>query len=189
MPGQAPVGVSEDTVRKLEKRLLAGALPDVLVLPSAHRNGVAVYSELDVDAVKIARIAGVEAEFLDGPDEMRFLGEYSASVIVGIAIAVAESLTADGVKAVAKYVWSQLMTLHRRGLVESVEQAAVLITVQRIEIKGPQRTISIEGLTIQGKGAGAVSDLVRAIGSPTMADQVIQELDQGDGGADVHDED
>lgn len=175
MDGKAG-SVPEDTLRRLNARASAGPLPQVLVLPSKLRNGNARYSETDLEAVKIARAAGVEAEFLDEPDERRFLGEYSAGVVVAFAIAVAEQLTVDGVIAVAKHIRAQVSSLQTRGLISDSAPPTLRISAQQVRIRTLSAEVDIRELNVEAEGELAITRLVKALTDQETATVAIDSL-------------
>jgi hypothetical protein len=168
--------IDEGTLARLRDRAAARPLPQVLVLPSQVRDGIGYYSELDVDAVKIARDAGVDAEFLDDRADRRFLSEYSADVIVAFAIAVAQQLTVDGVIAIGRYLLARLGTLSRRGLTHAIEETRVRVDIDQVEVRTPSAEITVKGLRFEASGRHAVTEVVRGLTDGPTAEEAIREL-------------
>ncbi len=175
-----PTAIDDATLRRLKDRALDTTLPQVLVLPSQVRDRTAYYSEVDLEAVKVARSAGIDADFLDRGDDLRFLGEYSADVLLQFAIAVSQQLTVDGVAAVAKYLLEQLGSLHRRGVIRSPEETRIRVDVQRVEVRTPTSHVAVEGLTFEAVGRHAVTQVLRGIADGPIADAVVRELELPD---------
>lgn len=173
-------GLSEVTLDRLRLRAAAAPLPDVLILPSQVRNERSYYSELDVEAVKVARTVGVKAEFLDNDDDRRFLAEYSADVFVQLAVAVAQQLTVSGVTALAKYLLAQLGSLHDRGLIRSPDQTRVRVDIERVDITTPSHSVALTGVRFEAVGRHAVTQVVRGVADADTAQAVIRELDLPD---------
>lgn len=173
-------GPSDATLDRLRARAAAAPLPDVLILPSQVRNERSYYSELDVGAVKVARTAGVKAEFLDNDDDRRFLGEYSADVFIQFAVAVAQQLTISGVTALAKYLLAQLGSLHDRGLIRSPDQTRVRVDIERVDITTPSHSVALTGVRFEAVGRHAVTQVVRGVADTDTAQAVIRELDLPD---------
>lgn len=168
--------IDEGTLTRLRDRAAAGPLPQVLVLPSQVRNGIGYYSELDVDAVKIAHAAGVDAEFLDDGADRRFLGEYSADVIVAFAIGVTQQLSADGVIAIGRYLLARLGSLGHRGLTNAIEETRVRVDVEQIEVRTASAEITMKGLRFEAVGRNAVAEVVRGLADGHTADAALREL-------------
>lgn len=169
-------GLDEETLARLRHRAATGPLPQVLVLPSEIRNGRRYYGEIDVDAVKVARALGVEAEFLYEGAARRFLSEYSAEVIVGFAIAVAQQLSADGVIAVGKYLLGRLASLAERGVIHAADETRVRVEVERINVRTRETNISVNGMRIEAVGRHAVIEVIRALANARAAQAAMREL-------------
>jgi hypothetical protein len=168
--------LDQETRRRLRDRAAAGPLPQVLVLPSQIRAGIGYYSELDLEAVKVLRVAGVEAAFLDSGRDRRFLGEYSADGMVQFALAVAQQLTVDGVAAVGRYLLGQLQSLHSRGLIHAPEATRVHVAVEQVEVRTQTSLVTVKGLQFEAVGRRAVSQVVRGLVDAQTARAALREL-------------
>jgi hypothetical protein len=156
--------------RDVEERLRAvgpGLLGrDALILPTQSRNGETYYLADDVDALRTARAAGLDASYLVGPDERRYLNEFGAGWGLEMALAVAQNLAANGVGAVIAYVWARARLAIRMGRHPGPESdVPVRLRIARLEYDG-QGGVKVEGLKIDGSVDGATAQLKTILAGP-----------------------
>ncbi len=169
-----PEAIPAEVVERILQRVERGRFPAVLVLPSAVRNGEALYSEFDIDAVKNARDAGVDAEFLDPAENRRYLSEYSAGVVLGFAVSVMQELTVDGLKAVGSYFLAQIRGAMRAGLVEGNALPALRISAASVRVRPGD--IHVKDLHVAAEGAEAITGLLSLLGKPADVARAVTEL-------------
>ncbi len=128
-------------------------------------------------AVKDARAAGVDAEYLHQSDDRKYLGEHSASFLMAIAVSFAADLGANGLKIVGLYLLTQIRSAVKRGTLERDSDTSVHISAAVIDIKDGD--VRIEGLEVEGVGEQAVSRLLDLISDAATASQVKRELGIG----------
>ena len=172
-----PTQVSKAVAARLKARALDTELPAILVLPSQVRGGTDYYSELDLEAVKIALDAGLDADYLDGAEDRAFLGEYSADLWIGFAIGVAGNLTSEGLVMIGNYVRAQLRSLRGRNLIGAPETERVRLVVQKIEIVSTSAQVTITGVEVEAVGLSAVPQLLAQLGSGDELAQALLQLE------------
>lgn len=130
---------------------------DALILPVQTRNGRTYYLADDVEAMRAARTAGLEAEFLINQKERRYLNEFAAGWELELALAVAQNLAANAIGAVIGYVWARVQFAIQRGRHPGPEtEVPVRLRIAKIE-HGERGSINIEGLEIDGTAEGATA--------------------------------
>lgn len=165
----------EETLTRIRDRVeRGGSLPSILILPSAVRSGEALYSEFDIDAAKNARDSGLEVEFLHPASERRYLGEYSAGVVLGMAIAVLQDLTVDGLKAIGTYCMAQVTGLRRDGLIEEGREPTLRITAALVQVRPDE--IKIKELKVEAQGDQAIAMLLPLLAGPAKSAEALQQL-------------
>jgi hypothetical protein len=143
---------------------LAGV--SALILPTQTRSGRTYYLADDVEAVRAARTAGLQAGYLDSSEERRYLNEFAAGWELEMALAVAQNLTTNGIGAVIAYVWERVRLAIQRGRHPGPEvQLPVRLTIAQLEYDG----VKVKGLKIVGAAEGATRLLNTVLGGPTAA--------------------
>lgn len=145
------------------------------MLPSLLRGGTAYYGELDLEAVNAARALGVDADFLDPVEDRRFLSEFSSGLVLTIAMAVAQDLGVDALKAAGGYILATINDASRRGLLRDRKDVNVRIRANRWRRDGD--VIEIEGLDVTASGEEAVRALLHGLGAPDRVDAALRELE------------
>ena len=175
--------LTADVLERLRERAKRGGFPAVVVLPSKVRDGKAYYSEFDLEAMKNAREAGVEAEFLDGTDERRYLSEYGADVVLAFAVSVMQDLTVEGLKAVGTYFLAQLRGATARLQLKGSGDAEVSIDVAKIRLRPGE--VDIEGLHVKARGEKAIASLLPLLGRPGDAVAALRQLERPSGSSEL----
>lgn len=153
----------EDRLRALGPGL-AGVT--ALILPTQTRSGRTYYLADDVEAVRAARTAGLQAGYLDSPEERRYLNEFAASWELEMALAVAQNLTVNGIGTVIAYVWERVRLAIQWGRHPGPEvDVPVRLTIAQLEYDG----VKVKGLEIVGPAEGATTLLNTVLGGPTAA--------------------
>jgi hypothetical protein len=154
----------------LEERLRAvgpGLLGrEALILPTQTRNGQTYYLADDVEALRTARAAGLEAGYLVSPDERRYLNEFATGWQLEMALAVAQNLAANGIGAVIAYVWARARLAIRMGRHPGPEpDVPVRLRIARLEYDEHGGT-KIEGLKVDGSIGGVTALLNTILAGP-----------------------
>ena len=143
------------------RAMLEAADPDVqvLILPPYQRDGRSFYGPDDVDAVRLARSAGLNGAFLHKAEDREYLHEYSAGWAVDFAIAFAAHLAAEDVAGMLNYVIARARKAVNEGLhAGPVEKVPLKITVGTYH-RETDGAMTLEGLEIEGSAAAAVEAL------------------------------
>jgi hypothetical protein len=139
---------------------------ELLVLPPYQRGGQSLYGPDDVDAVRLARSAGLNAAFLHDAQDREYLHEYSAGWAVEFAIAASAHVAAINVTAMAKY----FMARARKAVDEGVHQGPAEQVPLRVSLARYQRdadgALNFKGLKIEGPAAAASTALHTLLGAP-----------------------
>ena len=167
-PGKA----SPSVAARLTARVLGPDVPSILVLPSQVRGGTDFYSELDLEAVKIARDEGLDVDYLDGATERAFLGEYSASLWTDFAIGVAGNLTSAGLLQIGRYLRAQLRSRRARGLIGTPDTDRLRVVVQKIQVDAISQKVTLAGVDIEATGSDAVTQVLQQLGTGDQLDQL-----------------
>jgi len=137
-----------------------------LILPTQTRSGRTYYLADDVEAVRAARTVGLQAGYLDSPEERRYLNEFAASWELETALAVAQNLTVNGISAVIAYVWERVRIAIQRGRHPGPEvDVPVRLTIAQLERDG----VKVKGFEFVGPAEGATTLLNTVLGSPATA--------------------
>lgn len=153
----------ENRLRALGPVLAVGT---VLILPTQAGSGRTYYLADDVEAVRAARTAGLQADYLDSSEERRYLNEFAASWELEMALAVAQNVTANGIGAVIAYVWERARLAIQRGRHPGPEaDVPVRLKIAQLEYD----SVKIKGLEIVGSAEGATTLLNTVLGGPTAA--------------------
>lgn len=163
-----------DVVERLRERATRGEFPSVLVLPSAVRDGAAYYSEFDIDAVKNAADAGVDAEFLDPAENRRYFSEYSAGVLLALMISVMQDLTVDGLKVVGSFFLAQIRRAVTVGLIKDSDEPDLRIDVASIRLRPDE--VQVDNLHVEARGEQAIAALLPLLGGRAAATAALQQL-------------
>lgn len=156
----------EDRLRTLGPGLTGRT---ALILPTQTRNGHTYYLADDVEAARAARTVGLEAEYLEGPDQRRYLNEFAAGWELEMALAVAQNLTANGLGAIIAYVWERARLAIRRGRHPGPEvDVPVRLTIAQLEYD-EQAIKTIRGLKFAGSTEVATTLLNTILAGPTAA--------------------
>lgn len=166
---------------KLAERIEDLRAEQVFLLPRTAENGVALYSEFDTEARKIARSVGLDADFLFKSAERGYLHEYSADWLIAFAIAVGQDISVDAVRGIGAYILTRIRGLVSEGAYGGEEeQAPIKVTIQRVS-RGVQGDIEIAGLCFEGE-AQAVIDSIRETITPIANPPRPRQIEQhGDG--------
>lgn len=146
------------------RAMLEAADPDVrahdlLILPPYQRDGRSFYGADDVDAVRLARSAGLNAAFLHKAEDREYLHEYSAGWAVEFAIAFAAHAAAEDVVGMVNYVIARARMAVQKGLhTGPVENVPLRISVANYH-READGTMTLKGLKIEGSAAGAAEAL------------------------------
>lgn len=171
----AESSIPQQVIERVSARARRGDLPEVLVLPSRVREGESYYSEFDIDAVRVARSAGVDVEFLDGADDRRYLSEYSAGVVLSFAVSVLQDLSVEGLKAIGSFFLAQLSQVLTNRTASDPHDVEMRIKVAAIRVRSDE--IEIKGLEVEARGVEAVSRLLPMLGAPAAAAEALRQLD------------
>ncbi|WP_435204077.1 hypothetical protein [Micromonospora sp. bgisy143] len=137
-----------------------------LILPVQTRNGRTYYLADDVEALRAARTAGLEAEYLVNQAERRYLNEFATGWELELALAVAQNLAANGIGAVIGYVWARVRFSIKRGHHPGPEtEVPVRLKIAQVE-RDEQGAIKIEGIEINGTAEGATALLGQILVGP-----------------------
>lgn len=170
---QAEVQVISISLPAEIRAMLEAADPDVrvFILPPYQRDGRSFYGPDDVDAVRLARGAGLNAAFLHKAKDREYLHEYSAGWVVDFAVAFAAHLAAEDVVGMLNYIIARARKAVREGLhAGPVEKVPLRITVASYQREaGGEMTLN--GLEIEGSEAAAVEALRTLIEPDTRADR------------------
>jgi hypothetical protein len=132
---------------------------DLLVLPPYRRGGQSLYGPDDVDAVRLARGAGLNAAFLHDAQDREYVHEYSAGWVVEFAVATSANVTAIGLAATAKYFMARARKAVDEGLHEGpAEQVTLRVKFARFR-RGVDGSITLKGLNIEGPASAVASAL------------------------------
>lgn len=132
---------------------------DILVLPPYQRDGRSLYGHADVDAVRLARKVGLNAAFLYGAEERRYLHEYSAGWLVAFAVALGANVSSVGLAALANYFMARARKAVDEGLHSGpVENVPIQVRVARFH-RGADGEVTLKGLRIEGPAAPATETL------------------------------
>lgn len=172
---------SDDKLRRLAE---AGPLPTLVILPSLTREEGAFYSDLDIEAKKLLRAAGIDADYLDPPGQRRLLGEHSSGFLLALAVSTLAELGAEGAIAVAKYALLMLRRAVQRGLVQ--EPAAASLTIDIRRLRRHDGALEIEGLHVEARGDRVVEQVIAVLAPSldpaTTAAELRQEIERGEEG-------
>jgi hypothetical protein len=153
----------EDRLRALGPDL---ASVSALILPTQTRSGRTYYLADDVEAVQAARTVGLQARYLDSPEERRYLNEFAAGWELEMALAVAQNLTTNGISAVIAYVWERVRLAIQKGHHPGPEeQLPTRLTIAQLEYDGIN--VKVNGLKIDGSAEGVTTLLNAVLGGPT----------------------
>lgn len=142
---------------------------DALILPVQARNGKTYYLADDVEAIRAARTAGLEAEYMISQEERRYLNEFATGWELEMALAVAQNLAANGIGAVIAYVWARARLAIQRGHHPGPEtEVPVRLTIAQLEYD-QQGSIKIKGIEIDGSAEGATALLGTILAGPVTA--------------------
>jgi hypothetical protein len=169
---QAEVQVISISLPADVRAMLEAADPDVrvLILPPYQRDGRSFYGPDDVDAVRLARGAGLNAAFLHKAEDRQYLHEYSAGWAVNFAIAFAAHLAAEDVAGMLNYVIARARKAVHEGLhAGPVEKVPLMITVGNYH-RETDGAMTLKGLEIEGPAAAAVEALRALVETDTRAD-------------------
>ena len=132
---------------------------DMLILPPYQRDGESLYDLADTDALRLARKAGMDADFLHQSQDRRYLQEYSAGTVINFAIALGANITSQGLTPVINYVVARIQQAIDRGLHSGpVEAVPVSLEIASYS-KSPEGAIKLEGL----KANGLLTDITRTL--------------------------
>jgi hypothetical protein len=132
---------------------------DLLVLPPYRRGGQSLYGPDDVDAVRLAHGAGLNAAFLHNAQDREYLHEYSAGWVVEFAIATSANVTAIGLAATAKYFMARARKAVDEGLHKGPAEQVTLRVKSARFWRGDDGSITIKGLNIEGPAPAVISAL------------------------------
>lgn len=142
---------------------------DALILPVQTRNGTTYYLADDVEAMRAARTAGLEAEYLVTQEERRYLNEFATGWELEMALAVAQNLAANGIGTVIGYVWARVRLAIQRGRHPGPEtEVPVRLRIAQLEY-AEQGSVKIKGLEIDGSAEGTTALLGRILAGPVTA--------------------
>ena len=167
---RAEVQVSTTSLSDAVEAMLQAAGPglrdhDLLVLPPYQRDGYSLYGSADVDAVRLARKAGLDAAFLHGAEAREYLHEYSAGWAVEFAIALSAHVAAINLISLGSYVIARARKAVDEGLhAGPVEDVPIRITVAYFH-RDADGSETLKDLRIEGPTAAAaemLSTLVRS---------------------------
>jgi hypothetical protein len=154
--GQSPeTSIAETTLASDVEARLRALGPrlgdhDMLVLPPYQRSGVSLYDLDDVEAIRLARDAGLDAAFLDGPEDRRYLQEYSAGAVINFAIAFGANITSQGLAPLVNYVIARAKQAVARGLHSGpVEEVPVSLEIASFS-RTSDGTFNLTGLKLHG---------------------------------------
>jgi hypothetical protein len=145
---------------------------DLLILPPYQRGGQSLYGPDDVDAVRLARSAGLNAAFLHGAQDREYLHEYSAGWVVEFAIAASAHVTAINLTAMAKYFMARARKAVDEGLHEGpAEQVTLRVKIARFR-RDADGAVTLKRLNIEGP-ASAASAALHTLLSPDLKSKEI----------------
>jgi hypothetical protein len=146
-----PYEISPDIETRLRDRLSNAELGEIVLLPRAVEEGIAVYQDTHITTAKELRAVGIQASFLVESKDRAFVSEFSHDIVYQIAIGLASNLSWDAAKAFWAYVRARC-----EGLVAMGEDPKVRLQIAKLH-RGDTK---IEGLTIEGP---ATSDIPEAL--------------------------
>ncbi|GAA1880749.1 hypothetical protein [Lapillicoccus jejuensis] len=164
---------SDGIVERLVGRLTEDTLPQVVVLPSERRDGIDLYSEADLGALKVCVKPDFTVDFLDGADDRRFLAEYSADVALAIAVGVASNISSAGLLGLANYVIERIRVARAGGTL--ADDAILEVRIAKIE-KNDTDT-RIEGVQINARAEEIAKILLETLGGVDKSRKLIREVD------------
>lgn len=165
--------LSEKVVARLAQRAAVGDLPQITVLPSQRRDGIDVYSEADLEALKVRASPGLTVDYLDGVDERRFLAEYSAGVALLIAIGVAANIGSASLIGLANYVVQRVRAARASGTLAN--DAAVEVRIAKIE--RTRDDVRIEGLQVSANSDEVAKALLETLAGMEASRELLREVD------------
>lgn len=157
---------------------------ELLILPPYQRGGQSIYGPDDVDAVRLARSAGLNAAFLQGAQNREYLHEYSAGWVVEFAIAAAAHVTVDSLTAMAKYLMARAQKAVDEGLHEGpTEQVTLRVRITRFR-RDADGAITLKSLNIEGPATAASETLHILLSSGPKSEEPAKpaETDNSQGG-------
>lgn len=142
---------------------------NALILPVQTRNGTTYYLADDVEAMRAARTAGLEAEYLVAQEERRYVNEFATGWELEMALAVAQNLAANGIGTVIGYVWARVRLAIQRGRHPGPEKdVPVRLRIAQLEYD-EQGSFKIKGLEIDGSAEGTTALLSTILAAPVTA--------------------
>jgi hypothetical protein len=115
-PSSVVAAVDQQWLSQVSPWLSAGDVPAITILPRRIKDGKAIYSDDLVLLVKQLRIDGIDAKFLETPDQA-FESQYSAVSIItlNILLNIASSVCWDGFKLLLGKMRSKALDTQRAG--------------------------------------------------------------------------
>jgi hypothetical protein len=149
---------------------------ELLVLPPYQRGGRSLYGPDDVDAVRLARSAGLNAAFLYGAQDREYLHEYSAGWVVEFAIAASAHVTAINLTAMAKYFIARARKAVDEGLHKGpVEQVTLRVNVARFR-RDADGAVTLKRLKIEGPATAACAALHTLLSPDLEPEDIAQSI-------------
>lgn len=127
----------------------------VLVLPRTVDGDLGVYRETDLVAVKTLRHQGVPVDFLHPAHRRTFQSEYSAELVMFLAVFVAEALAEQAIQDLAKHLWNMVRRATSPG---DTSPPRLTVEINRYVADGNRR--ELEGVRISGQDAKQVAKVV-----------------------------
>jgi hypothetical protein len=143
---------------EIEQLLLAELASDatLVVLPRELDGADGIYDEDTLMAPKELRADGASARFLHAdPDHRRFLGEYSADLVLALVVGIGANVTTDTAEAVYRYVRAAVQ--RRRGADPNLR---VAVKIARLETRDGTR---VKGLEITGPTEEAAAKVLSVL--------------------------
>jgi len=149
---------------------------ELLVLPPYQRGGKSLYGPDDVDAVRLARSAGLNAAFLHGGPDREYVHEYSAGWVVEFAIASSAHITAINLTAMAKYFMARARKAVDEGLHDGpVEQVTLRVKFARFR-RDADGAVTLKRLNIEGPAAAVTAALHTLLSSDLKPEDIAQSV-------------
>jgi hypothetical protein len=120
--------VDQQWLSQVSLWLSTGDVPAITILPRRIKDGKAIYSDDLVLLVKQLRIDGIDAKFLETPDQA-FESQYSAvsTITLNILLNVASSACWDGFKLLLGRIRSKAIDTERAGVESQCKMSIGLV--------------------------------------------------------------